>query len=389
MENKSPSSPIPPPTPWESANKRIQEELDEVKRTMSSMMELMVNMSKDIANLSQTKPTFKETPQPPPRDGRPHYHQRTILRTPLYMENLGDSNDSSSESEVPRRRKFDDDRGLKVDLPEFNGSLDPNGFIDWLHEIERVFEFKGYNAEKKCKVAILKFKEYASLWWENTRKKREREGKARIRSWEKLRRVLKKRFLPDNHKQDLYLKLHNLKQGDRKVEEYIREFEGLMLRSDIPEEKEHTIARFIGGLSKDIAYKLELQAYHSFGDVCKLSTRIEKQLKSMKSLAPKKLFKESNYQRGSPSYTKPYVAPMAYDKNKANETSKEKTGFVKNDAPRPDLKNKKCFKCQGYGHFQANCPNRRVMTLREINEIDDACQRDSSEEEEVDESTLR
>ncbi|XP_031270993.1 uncharacterized protein LOC116129386 [Pistacia vera] len=336
---------------------KIQEELDEVKKNMSSMMELTVNMSKDIANLSQPKPTFEETPQPPPRDGRPHYHQRTILRTPLYVENLGDSNDSSSEFEVPRRRRFDDDKGLKVDLPEFNGSLDLNDFIDWLHEIERVFEFKGYNDEKRCKVDILKFKEYASLWWENTRKKREREGKTRIRSWEKLKRVLKKRFLPDNHKQDLYLKLHNLKQGDRKVEEYIREFEGLMLRSDIPEEKEHTIVRFIGGLSKDIAYKLKLQTYHSFEDVCKLSTRIEKQLKSMNSLAPKKLFKESNYQRGSPSCTNPYMAPTAYDKNKANETPKEKIGFVKNDALQPDLKNKKCFKCQGYGHFQANCPN--------------------------------
>ncbi|XP_031263538.1 uncharacterized protein LOC116121740 [Pistacia vera] len=340
---------------------------------MSSMMELMVNMSKDIANLSQS--TLEETPQSPQREGRPHYRQRIIIRTPLYMENLRGSSASSSEFEARRRRRVDDDKGIKIDLPEFNGSLDPKDFIDWLHEIEWVFEFKNYNDENRCKVAILKFKEYTSLWWENTRKKREREGNTRIRSYEKLKRVLKKRFLPDNHKQDLYLKLHNLKQKDRKVEEYIREFEGLILRSDIPKEKEHTIATFIGGLS-----------YHSFGDVCKLSKKIEKQLNSRKSFVPKKLFKENNYQRGSPSYTKPYMAPTAYDRNKANEAPKEKIGFVKNDALRPNLRNKKCFKCQGYGHFQASCPNQTVMTLREINEIDDACQKDSSEEEEVDES---
>ena len=44
-------------------------------------------------------------------------------------------------------------------------------------------------------------------------------------------------------------------------------------------------------------------------------------------------------------------------------------------------KNKKCFKCQGYRHFQANCPNRRVMTLQEMNAIDEACQEESGEEE--------
>lgn len=185
----------------------------------------------------------------------------------------GDSSDS--EVIVRRRRKNDnDDRGIKIDMPDFDGSLNPNVFIDWLSEIERVFEFKGYSDEKKCKVAILKFKGYASLWWENVRKKkreRERERKNRVRSWDKLKSMMKKRFSPANHKQDLYLKLHNLKQGDKKVEEYIRDFEGLMMRSDIPEEKEQTIARFLGGLQMEIVHKVELQPYQSFGDVCKLA----------------------------------------------------------------------------------------------------------------------
>jgi len=34
------------------------------------------------------------------------------------------------------------------------------------------------------------------------------------------------------------------------------------------------------------------------------------------------------------------------------------------------LKGKKCFKCQGYGHFQYDYPNRKVMTIQEVEEVD-------------------
>jgi len=34
------------------------------------------------------------------------------------------------------------------------------------------------------------------------------------------------------------------------------------------------------------------------------------------------------------------------------------------------LEAKKCFKCQGYGHFQYDCLNQRVMTMQEVEEVD-------------------
>lgn len=41
---------------------------------------------------------------------------------------------------------------------------------------------------------------------------------------------------------------------------------------------------------------------------------------------------------------------------------------------KPNQLDKKCFKYHGYRHFQANCPNRRVMMLKEIQEIKKAFQ---------------
>ena len=249
MSQRSPSS--SPPHPWQLVSQRLENEINELRTQFTEILQLLRNQThtppyhEPNTNHRRNQPH----PRPPPR---PHLEEEMHL-----------SSDSSDTGDHRRRirRDEDDDRGLKIDIPEFEGGLNSDDFLDWLSEIERVFEFKGYSDEKKCKIAILKFKDYASLWWENLKKKREREGKERVKSWEKLKKLMKRRFLPDNHKQDLYLKLHTLKQGDKSVEEYIREFEKLMMRSDLPEVKEQTIARFLGGLDNNIAHMVELQTY--------------------------------------------------------------------------------------------------------------------------------
>lgn len=58
---------------------------------------------------------------------------------------------------------MNDDHDLKIDIPEFEESLSLDDFVDWLYTIKRVFKYKGYYDEKKCKVVILKFKDYALL----------------------------------------------------------------------------------------------------------------------------------------------------------------------------------------------------------------------------------
>ena len=70
-----------------------------------------------------------------------------------------------------------------------------------------------------------KLTSYASLWFEGLQKKRRKEGKARIETWRKLKRELKKCFVPHDYELNNYLKLHSLKQNKRNVDEYMTEFE--------------------------------------------------------------------------------------------------------------------------------------------------------------------
>ena len=67
-----------------------------------------------------------------------------------------------------------------------------------------------------------------------------------------------KRFLPDNYKRDLNLSVSSLSQGCLSVEEYIREFQQLQIRSGIEEEPRQTMARFLRGLEPSITEKVDI-----------------------------------------------------------------------------------------------------------------------------------
>ncbi|KAI4372829.1 hypothetical protein MLD38_011013 [Melastoma candidum] len=131
---------------------------------------------------------------------------------------------------------------MSVQIPEFEGNLDPEEFIDWMHTVEHIFDYEEVPDERMVKLAALKLKKYSSLWWENTSHQRRREGRDQIRTWSKMKRAMTKRFLPEHYRRDLYLKLQSLKQVSS-VSEYTREFERLLLQCDVQEAQEQTIAR--------------------------------------------------------------------------------------------------------------------------------------------------
>jgi len=54
---------------------------------------------------------------------------------------------------------------FRVNILKFEGKLDPEGFLDWLSIVERVFEYKDVLEDEKVKLVALKPRKYASLWW--------------------------------------------------------------------------------------------------------------------------------------------------------------------------------------------------------------------------------
>lgn len=78
----------------------------------------------------------------------------------------------------PRRyQNYQHDNNIKVEIPEFEGRMQGDEFIDWLNTVERIFDYKNVTDDCKVKLVAIKLKKHASIWWEHLKKQRAREGK--------------------------------------------------------------------------------------------------------------------------------------------------------------------------------------------------------------------
>lgn len=86
-------------------------------------------------------------------------------------------------------------------------------------------------------------------------------GKSRITTWDKMKRELRKKILPDDYLQEWYSKLYNFPQGSKSIDEYTEEFDLLMIWCGVDEPEEQTIAHDMGGLQKEIFNVITLKPY--------------------------------------------------------------------------------------------------------------------------------
>ncbi|VFQ90321.1 unnamed protein product [Cuscuta campestris] len=209
-----------------------------------------------------------------------------MMNTPEESEDEQEEEAQSETHPRPTRRNNQEKSStdFKVEIPTFDGKDDPDDFIEWLETIERVFDYTEVLEDKKVKLVALKLRGYASTWWTNTTTKRKRECKAAVKTWTKMRALLKKKFIPTHYIRDNFARLQNLRQGNQSVEEYNREFEELLMRCDLQENDSQTFVRYLFGLNTQIANTVELQNFESLEDLTKLALKVEAQLKKGKEV---------------------------------------------------------------------------------------------------------
>ncbi|GJR59175.1 transposon ty3-G gag-pol polyprotein [Tanacetum coccineum] len=181
----------------------------------------------------------------------------------LLSNNLRTNGDSSSSGDSVNNEGSE----IKVDIPEYDGKLDMNEFVEWLRTLELVFDYKQTTKDNKVKIVALKLCKYASTWWSNVCLKRERRRKEKIRTWSKIKGKMKQKFLPSYYIPASFSQLHSLKQGGGTAEDYSREFEYLLMKCDIPEDDPQTLVRYLGkGIRVSHQVLLSLSIGRSYTD---------------------------------------------------------------------------------------------------------------------------
>eukprot|EP00253_Pinus_taeda_P019440 PITA_19440 len=92
----------------------------------------------------------------------------------------------------------------KHELPTYDGSLSTDVLLDWLSEVNKLFEFEETSEDKQVRFAATKLKGHASLWWDSVQVERRRVGKQPIKKWARMEAKMKEKFLPKDYQIMLY-----------------------------------------------------------------------------------------------------------------------------------------------------------------------------------------
>lgn len=253
---------------------------------------------------------------------------------------------------------------IKMKIPPFQGKNDPDAYIEWERRVELVFDCHNYSEEKKVKLAAVEFTDYAIIWWDQLILSRRRNRERPISTWEEMKAVMKRRFVPSYYYRDLHLKLQSLKQGTKSVEEYHKEMEITLIRADIEEDREATMARFLCGLNREIANVVELQHYLELEDMVSMAIKVERQLKRGRTTRPE-VNHSSNWKSRWNTSSKPTDKITKFKDEKVD--NKERGNSSSHPQKNRDIK---CFRCLGSGHIASQCPNKRAMIMLENGEIE-------------------
>ena len=154
------------------------------------------------------------------------------------------------------------------------------------------------------------------------------------------------------------------------MEEYYKEMEVAMARVNIEEDREATMARFLAGLNREIQNLVELQHYVELEDMVHMAIKIENQLKRRGSSNTHSTHGPSSSTWKSNQWKKEEKPPNTKPKTELKQEGNNQGSQGKPDSFTTRNRDIMCFKCQGRGHIATQCPNKRVMVMRDNGEIE-------------------
>src|SRR3954467_3414818 len=266
---------------------------------------------------------------------------------------------------------------LKLNLKPFEGRYIPDAYLTWELETEQRFTCLQYPENRRVTAAVCEFTGFESIWWSEHCSLHANNIPT---TWADLKDAMRTRWVPPYYQHELLQKLQRLRQGKNSVEEYYQELQTGLITCGLVEDNEAMLARFMGGLNKEIQTILEYNDYTTITRLFHLACKAEREVQDRQAATRPKFSAGRNTSWtscGPSTYTRPAAPPSTSAAHSYREPPKQPAPPFKGAQSGPAASSSssmastgqardrdiKCRRCQGGGHFAKDCPSKRVMTI--------------------------
>ncbi|XP_022867746.1 uncharacterized protein LOC111387423 [Olea europaea var. sylvestris] len=200
-------------------------------------------------------------------------------------------------------------RNIKLDVPTFDGCLDPSAFNQWVRDMDRFFTWYGVPKDRRVQFASLKLTGTAQLFWESVEDLLERRHAPPVGSWDEMKHRLQEKYLPQSYRGNLLDQWNALTQDNRPVTKYVAQFDEFRMKCQVVED-----------------------------EVMTLSSDSRTTTSSASTPSPKSIL-------GPPPSN---TTPASDSKGRGSEVSRTSSRL-------------QCFNCKGFGHIASKCPSRALV----------------------------
>lgn len=81
-----------------------------------------------------------------------------------------------------------------------------------------IFDIDRYSKEKKVKLVVVEFTDYAIVWWERLVIERRRNREKPVSMWKELKTIMKKMYVSKHYYRESFNRLQMITHGSKSVE---------------------------------------------------------------------------------------------------------------------------------------------------------------------------
>jgi hypothetical protein len=104
---------------------------------------------------------------------------------------------------------------IKLKIPALHRKNVPEIYLEWKNKVEWIFRCHNYLKPKNFKLVVIAFIDYTIIWLDRLVTNCRRNYERQVDTWEKMKSLIRRRFVPSHYYRELYQRLQSLSQVER------------------------------------------------------------------------------------------------------------------------------------------------------------------------------